>query len=167
MRLLNVGDCPTLKLFRPEKPATALGLAVNYLMSKPAFAQLRFGDWSRILTGQINRGHFCFVVDGQNRIRGFLGWAITSKDKAEAWVEGRGRVSHADANNGDCVIFNAWAADAPGVNRVLLKASRAVIQGKDTIYFKRYYKDGTTRPARLRVNDFVDGHLARMTRRAA
>ena len=48
----------TLRLFRPDSPpAVALGLAVNHLMTKPAFAQLSFGDWSRILVGQINRKH--------------------------------------------------------------------------------------------------------------
>jgi hypothetical protein len=31
--------------------------------------------------------------------------------------------------------------------------------GKDTVYFKRYNKDGSTRPMRLRVNDFVASHL--------
>jgi hypothetical protein len=29
------------------------------------------------------------------------------------------------------------------------------------IYFKRHYKDGSTQPARLRVNDFVAQHLRR------
>jgi hypothetical protein len=46
-----------LEVFRPQNPYIALGLAVNHLMTKPAFANLRFGDWSRILTGQINRKH--------------------------------------------------------------------------------------------------------------
>ena len=41
----------------------ALGLAVSHLMTKPAFANLRFGDWSRVLVGQINRKHYAFVVD--------------------------------------------------------------------------------------------------------
>ena len=31
--------------------------------------------------------------------------------------------------------------------------------GKDMVYFKRHYKDGSTRPMRLRVNDFVAQHL--------
>ena len=39
-----------LKIFRPQNPYVALGLAVSHLMTKPAFAHLRFGDWSRILT---------------------------------------------------------------------------------------------------------------------
>jgi hypothetical protein len=32
-------------------------------MTKQAFATLRFGDWSRILVGQINRKHYYFAVD--------------------------------------------------------------------------------------------------------
>jgi hypothetical protein len=42
-------------VFRPDNPYVALGLAVSHLMTKPAFATLRFGEWSRILVGQINR----------------------------------------------------------------------------------------------------------------
>jgi hemolysin-activating ACP:hemolysin acyltransferase len=152
---------PDLKVLRPQSPFVALGLAVNHLMTKPAFANLRFGDWSRILVGQINRKHYCFAVDGKNQIQGFMGWALTSQENAEAWVEGRGALSFADSLNGDCVVFNAWAANTGKVNRLLLGEARKVIEGKDTVYFKRFYKDGSVRPARLRVNDFVAQHLRR------
>ena len=90
-----------------------------------------------------------------------MGWALTSKDKAEAWVEGRGPLSFEDSVRGDCVIFNAWAANTPEVNRFLLAQAREICAGKDTIYFKRHYSDGSTRPVRLRVNGFVPQHLAR------
>ena len=59
------------------------------------------------------------------------------------------------------MVFNAWAASTGKVNRFLLGEARKVIAGKDTVYFKRFYKDGTVRPARLRVNDFVAQHLGR------
>jgi hemolysin-activating ACP:hemolysin acyltransferase len=150
-----------LRLFRPQNPYMALGLAVNHLMTKPAFAHLRFGDWSRILTGQINRKHYYFAIDGKNQVQGFMGWAFASKDKAEAWVEGRGGLSFEDSRQGDCVIFNAWAASTPEANRFLVAQAREIIAGKDTVYFKRHYKDGSTRPVRLRVNDFVVQHLGR------
>jgi hemolysin-activating ACP:hemolysin acyltransferase len=153
-----------LKVFQPPNAYVALGLAVSHLMTKPAFAKLRFGDWSRILTGQINRKHYCFAIDGNNQVHGFLGWALTSKEKAEAWVEGRGAVSFEDSQDGDCVIINAWAASTPEANRFLLAQARRIIDGKDTVYFKRHYKDGSTRPVRLRVNDFVARHLAREER---
>ena len=164
MTAVPVAPDTDLKLFQPSNAYVALGLAVSHLMTKPAFAKLRFGDWSRILTGQINRKHYCFAIDGNNQVQGFLGWALTSKDKAEAWVEGRGAVSFGDSQDGDCVILNAWAASTPEANRFLLAQARKVIDGKDTVYFKRHYKDGSTRPVRLRVNDFVARHLGRAER---
>jgi hemolysin-activating ACP:hemolysin acyltransferase len=155
------GAMAALKMFRPENPYVALGLAVSHLMTKPAFANLRFGDWSRILTGQINRKHYYFAIDSKNQIQGFVGWALASKEKAEAWVEGRGGLSFGDSLEGDCVIFNAWAASTPEANRFLVSQVREIIDGKDMVYFRRHYKDGSTRPVRLRVNDFVAQHLRR------
>jgi hemolysin-activating ACP:hemolysin acyltransferase len=148
-----------LRLFRPDSSYVALGLAVNHLMTKPAFAALRFGEWSRILVGQINRKHYYFVVDRQNRICGFVGWALATTDKAEEWVQGRGALSYPESLNGNCILFNAWAADTKAVNRFLLAEARRLMIGKDWVYFKRHYKDGSTRPNRLRVNDFVAQHL--------
>jgi hemolysin-activating ACP:hemolysin acyltransferase len=150
---------PGLRLSRPESSYVALGLAVSHLMTKPAFANLRFGGWSRVLVGQINRKHYAFVVDDKNQIQGFLGWALTSKEKAEAWVEGCGELSYQDSLDGDHVIFNAWAASSPVINRFMVAAARKIIAGKDVVYFKRHYKDGSTRPVRLRVNDFVAQHI--------
>lgn len=155
------GSRQELRAVRPDNPFTALGLAVNYLMTMPAFANLRFGEWSRILVGQINRKHFCFAVDERNQVRGFLGWALTSKANAEAWVEGRGGLSYQDSLQGECVIFNAWAGSGLKVNRFLLHEARKVIAGREMVYFKRHYKDGTTRPSRLTVNEFVAQHIGR------
>jgi hemolysin-activating ACP:hemolysin acyltransferase len=152
---------PGLRVMRAATPVIALGLAVNHLMTKPAFANLKFGDWSRILVGQINRNHYYFAVDEKNQVQGFLGWALASKENAEAWVEGRRGLGEAEAKDGDCVVFNGWAANNGKVNRFLLDVARKVVVGKDTIYFKRYYNDGTTRPVRLSVNDFVAGHVAK------
>ena len=40
-------DSVGLRLFRPKQPIEALGLAVDHLLIKPAFASLPFGEWSR------------------------------------------------------------------------------------------------------------------------
>jgi len=154
-------DTPSLRLFRPKVPALALGLAVNHLMTKPAFAHLRFGDWSRILAGQINRDHYYFVIDGNNGIVGFVGWAETTRERAEGWVEGRAGLSDEHARSGNCVLLNGWAANTPEVNRFLVDAARVFWRDKETIYFKRHYKDGSTRASRLSVNAFVRRHIAR------
>lgn len=131
------------------------------MMTKPAFAALRFGDWSRILVGQINRKHYYFVIGRNNQVGGFLGWAVTTKEKAEAWVEGRERVSYQDSFEGDSLLINAWAASSLEVNRFLLDAARRLFKDYDTLYFKRYYKDGRIKPWRLRMDrDQDDAYIA-------
>jgi hemolysin-activating ACP:hemolysin acyltransferase len=163
-----VPDAPisNLRLFRPDSPVVALGLAVNHLMTKPAFARQSFGDWSRILVGQINRGHYYFVTDGKH-VQGFVGWALTTREKAEDWVEGRHGLSYEDCTQGDCLVFNAWAANGLRVHRFMVDEARKIIRDKQTVYFKRYYNNGTSRPVRLNVNDFVGIHVDRKVAREA
>jgi hemolysin-activating ACP:hemolysin acyltransferase len=148
------GGAPTLRLFQPKDPSVALGLAVTHLMVKLPFARLRFGDWSRVLVGQINRGHYCFAIDANNRIQGFFGWALTTRDKAEAWVTGRSGLSYEDSREGDCLIINAWTAISVEAGHLLRDAARRIGRGKRAVYFRRHYEDGTVRPARLDVNAF-------------
>lgn len=159
--LLRVTPKAEFQIFIPEKPEYALGLAVNHLMTKPAFANLRFGDWSRVLVGQINRRHYAFAIDSQRRIMGFAGWALTSREKAEAWVEGVRPLSYQDSLAGECLVFNCWSAENFRAHRFMVDEARKLIADKETMYFKRYYKDGTSRPVRLNVNDFVNDHIER------
>ncbi|WP_373504756.1 toxin-activating lysine-acyltransferase [Aestuariivirga sp.] len=149
------------RIFRPSLPQTALGFAVAHLMTKPAFANLKFGNWSRILAGQINRGHYSFVVDATKNVHGFAGWGFVTRDKAEDWVEGRAGLSYQDCLQGECIVFNAWSATDFAVHRFMVDEARKLISGKQTMYFKRYYPDGSTRPVRLNVNDFVGKHIKR------
>jgi hemolysin-activating ACP:hemolysin acyltransferase len=166
----GVGDWPTtdgavgtLRLFRPRNAVVALGLTVNYLMTRPPFAGLPFGEWSRILAGQIDRGHYSFVIGTDSRIQGFAGWGLATKENAEAWLAGRRDLSYEDCKDGDCVVFNVWAANSPNVHRYMVDNARRLVKDKDTMYFKRYYRDGRVRPGRLKVNDFVVGHITRNT----
>ena len=157
----------TLRIVRPDNPAAALGRAVSYLMTKPAFAKLQFGDWSRILVGQINRKHCCFVVDGAGQVQGFMGWALASEEHARAWAEGRRALAFEDSLNGDCVVVNAFAANSTRVTRFLIEEARRIANGKTALYFKRHYKDGKTRASRVAVNTFVSGHIERSAGRQA
>ena len=152
---------PSLRLFRPDNPAAALGIAVSHLMTKPAFAKLQFGDWSRILVGQINRKHFCFAVDGAGQVQGFMGWALASDEHANAWADGSRALTFEDSQAGDCVVVNAFSANSTKVTRFLIDAARRAFQDKSAIYFKRHYKDGSTRVARVPNNEFVKGHIER------
>lgn len=143
---------PALRLFQPHLPALALGLAVDHLMSKPAFATLPFGDWAQILVGQINRRHCCFVLDGDSQTVGFAGWALTERDKAEEWIAGRSPLLSSESHSGDCVVFNAWSAETSDVHTFMLAQFRVIFADKRFVYFRRHYRDGRTRSARLAVN---------------
>lgn len=149
---------PALRLFQHPGPAAALGLAVSHLMTKPAFARLPFGSWSRVLVGQINRKHYQFALDPEGRTVGFLGWAITDEPTAEAWLSGS--ESAACDDDGDCVIINAWSAETPAANQLLLDAARQAGVGFRLIYFKRHYPDGSTRMGKLVSPDFKRGRLS-------
>jgi hemolysin-activating ACP:hemolysin acyltransferase len=138
-----------LTLHRPPDPARALGLAVSYLMTKPAFAKLRFGEWSRILTGQINRGHYVLVADQAARIRGFAGWGLTSEALAEAWIAGTHDLTSEECRAGDCVIVNGWATDGAEAQRMLVAEGRRASRGMRAIYYRRIHPDGRVRGVRL------------------
>jgi hemolysin-activating ACP:hemolysin acyltransferase len=159
VNVANGAPRPALRLYQPDEPTIALGLAVSHLMTRAAFARLRFGEWSRILVGQINRRHYRFVLDDKDRVVGFCGWALATREAAEAWVEGHASSSHDTAKEGECIVFNAWTADTTQINRFLLDAARRAMLGKETAYFKRLYKDGRTRPVRVNVNEFVADHI--------
>lgn len=154
-------DDAIFSAWRPKNPTAALGLAVEFLSKKPAFAKLQFGEWSQVLFYQVARGHYFFVVDQDRRVQGFLGWALTPQALAEQWVEGRAGLRDEQCREGDCVIINAFAADTGGANRFIVETMRKLFASKRTLYFKRHYPDGRTRPRRLTVNDFVADHLAR------
>jgi Flp pilus assembly protein TadD len=150
-----------LSAWRPKDSAASLGLAVEFLGKKPAFAKLQFGEWSQVLFYQVARGHFFFVVDQDRRVLGFLGWALTPETLAEQWVEGRAGLRNEQCREGDCVIVNAFAAETSAANRFIVDTMRKLFANKRTLYFKRHYPDGRTRPMRLGVNEFVADHLAR------
>ena len=150
-----------LKLTQLPDANAAVGLAVRFMVGHPAYADLPFGSWSAALCNQVGRGHYAFVVDSNNEVVGYAGWAMAPEAKAEAWAEGQLELSDEECRVGDCLIMNAWIANSNAVNRFLVDAVRAGAQDKKTIYFRRLYPDGRRRVVRLSVNEFAASHLAR------
>ena len=146
-----VEPAPALRLFLPHLAALSLGLAVDHLMTKPAFARLPFGEWARILTGQIHRRHCCFALDQHSQTLGFAGWALTEREKAEDWISGRSLLAPSDAREGDCIIFNVWSAETSEVHHFMLGQFRKLFADKRYVYFRRHYRDGRTRSVRLPI----------------
>lgn len=151
-------DTSKVRLLTGINPAQALGFAVSYLMTKPAFAALPFGHWSRVLVGQINRGHYLIASD-DGRIVGFLGWALTTEEKGNQWLAGQGELAFEDSKAGEILLINAWAAETNAVTQVILERLRQIGRTQKMVYFKRFYPDGRVRPGRLSVNAFIDAHI--------
>lgn len=165
---MSVTGAPELlRAWRPTSPAASLGLSVEYLSKKSAFAALPFGEWSQVLFHQVAREHFFFVVDPQQRIQGFLGWALTDQAMAEQWVEGRAILRNQDSQQGDCVIINAFAAESTQARQFIVDAMRSLFANKSVLYFKRHYLGGRTRTRRLRPNEFTASHRTRAKERRA
>ena len=141
-----------------ENPAAALGVAVNFMMSRPAFARLPFGHWSRVLAGQINRRHYFFVMSGRT-VAGFCGWSLAGREDAEAWLAGESPPGLDDGETGDCIMLNAWMATHPAVNRFIIDRMRMIGKGRRALYGKREYADGRTRRLRLLNNPVFDKHV--------
>jgi len=154
----DLTQTPILKAARDKNSYAGLGRAVSYMMTKPSFAGLKFGHWAKTLTGQINRNHYFFVMEG-SRIVGFLGWAFVDEALAKKWSEGRADVGGDECKDGDCIVINAWAADTEEVNRFILRQIRTIMKDCKAAYAKRFYKDGRTRPLRVTINDFVGNHI--------
>lgn len=151
---------PSLQLRTFENRSMALGLAVEYLMKKPAFARIPFGHWSRVLTGQIKRGHYTFVIEGK-RVVGFGGWALMTEAEAEAWVNGRPGATEVSGTTGDCIVVNAWAADTPEANQLIMQGALDAARRYRMLYAKREYPDGRSRPLRFKLEDFLDSEAAK------
>lgn len=141
---------PELRSLRFIDRASALGLAVDYLMTKPAFARAPFGHWSRVLAGQVNRAHYLFICRGR-KVVGFAGWALATTEEAEAWHAGRSNPATENGRTGTSVILNAWSADDDDVQDFLLREMRRIAResGIEAIYAMREYADGRSRPLRL------------------
>ena len=155
----NGATAPEYQLLRPDRPYAALGLAVSYLMNKPAFASRPFGQWAQILVGQVNRGQYWLVADHKGAIVGFAGWAFANAQQAEAWLTESKPIDAQSAEDGACMIINAWAGDTFEISRFIRSVLRKEALGKK-IYAKRYYPDGRVRPMRLKENRFIERHIS-------
>lgn len=148
------------RVVRFRDPHAALGRAVLQLMGKPGFARLRFGSWSRILVGQINRGHY-FFLERQGQMVGFAGWSRSSEARADAWVAGEGDLSPEEARTGDCIIVNAWQSDDDEAQAEMVRQMRLVARDIRLVYGRRSYPDGRDRFIKMPMSRFVARHIAR------
>ena len=121
-------------------------------MKIPNLARLPFGQLSRLIVGQINRGQYFFIVDGASAICGYCGWVQTTFENAEAWLENNVELSDAAMVDGPVCVVNIWQASTPQANAAIIGALRSRIHSAtELIVAKRFYPDGTIRKVRLPI----------------
>ncbi len=139
---MTIAGAERLRLFRLDRPATALGLSVSYPMPEPAFAELRFGEPSEIL----------------------VGLALGTRDKAAAWGE-RHPLLNTDKPQAECLPFTARPTNSTWVCRFTVDGARKARRDKVTLKFRRRYPDFSILPVQLPASDFVEEHIHRRSGR--
>lgn len=140
------------RAIRDKNPYSACGRTVSYLMKIPNLARLPFGQLSGLIVGQINRGHYFFIVDASSAICGYCGWTQTGHEQAEAWLENNVELSGAVMLNGPVCVVNIWQASTRQANATIIGALRALIYpATELVAAKRFYPDGTIRNVRLPI----------------
>ena len=152
-------DPGALQVVRPKNRTYALGLACEFSMTEPAFTQLGFADWCQVLAGQIARDHYFFVLDRDNTVVGFAGWALSDHESASAWLEQSTNITSDHCTDGDCVILNAWIARSPEVRKFMTAHGMRELSGKTHVFAKRIYPDGRMKPVKTLLSE-VDPDLA-------
>ena len=141
-------ETTSLRIAKDRNPYAAVGRAAGMLMVYPSFGDLPFGQVMKIIAGQINRGHYCFVFKDNNAV-GFFGWAYTSQTGAENWLMNNDESGIGDGIEGDCVVFNIWHTDGPKTNSFAVTHMRSKFSDKKMLYAKRRYNDGRVKPIRI------------------
>ena len=137
-----------MRILQVENPYLALGLVVEYLRDKPEIAKLPFGEWTSVLVGQLVRKQYFFIIENE-LIVGFIGWALTNKEKADQWLLGK-ELKSKDCLDGECLLINIWAANTDKVNTKIFNLLKYMFRNKSYIYSKRH-KNGIIKPIRFKV----------------
>ena len=121
---------------RMTRPMDALALMVQLSLQAPAFASQRFGTWSRVLIGQVNRGDYVILLLNGRPV-GFAGWFPAFMADAETWIEGNTDIPPAPPGQGDCAVMNAFMAPSADGSRYLREAFLSQIPALKWVYAKR------------------------------
>ncbi len=128
---------------RFKRPLIAFGAVIDLLRSHKPFREAPFGTYASNLRGQIARDHYVFAVR-ENRVIGYVGWALCSEAIAKAWTERRHAPKYAECISGDCWVgLTYYAADRHATFAMMGHIKRRYPGFK--IYGLRRYENGRER----------------------
>jgi hypothetical protein len=130
--------------WRFADPMLALGVATHFIARQPGFAAFPARVLMETLEGQIRRGHYLLVVEGQE-VTGYAGWARVDRATAVSVAAG-GEAPRNDqlavlADIGDIVWLITLATTNSDAIRMLQREVRALNPGRE-LFGVRYGENG-------------------------
>jgi hemolysin-activating ACP:hemolysin acyltransferase len=105
----------------------ALGVAAHYLCRREPFSRFPAGELIGTLNGQLQRGHYLFVLDDATRpakVVGYAGWALYDHAAAERYAATGAPPAEELAEGGDVAWILTAAADSRPAFFALLREMR-------------------------------------------
>lgn len=127
-----------IKFLQLNADPQSFGIVVDFVAKFAPFDTFEFGVMSKTLRFQlVQQTHMAGIVDG--RIEAYVGWIPTSKEIAEAWVNGEGPLNPVPSP--DAIAVTVLATSSPAYVLGLIKESKKVNVTK-SVFWKRSFNDG-------------------------
>ena len=111
------------------------GMVMDYVARRMPFAGFEAGTLTDALHQQLKSGHNLVAVRG-NKIVGYAGWLLTSKEIAEAWLADRAKLVRKQGEEATAGVLTIVVSDDDAVVPRLIRAVRRLNPGRRA-YFKR------------------------------
>lgn len=139
-----------------KDPNAAIGLAAAYVAARPPFGTFRADRLMSTIVGQVQRRHYAFAIQ-EGRVVGYGGWALCTRDVAEAWLAGRQVLASEVCRDGDVVIPVIISTSEPAALRCLTMHVCALYPGRP--YMGRRILPSGSRVCRGRIKGIAQGEL--------
>ena len=142
---------PSLEIRKIEPSLEGFGAVVDFLAPRQPFTGFQFGPFCRALRVQVIKGENVCAFSGASLV-GYCGWLPTRQPIAEAWLQGKGRLTRPPkAQPADAVALTVVAANDSAAVLPMIRAARN-LNPNLRVFFKRSYpeKPGAERKSSVR-----------------
>jgi len=135
------------KFLTHDNPLYALGIVCEKIHHLFPFNNRRFETIVGTILGEIMRGQYFFVVQ-DNKVCGYIGWALCDQDTAEKWIYHNIQPAFEQCQEGDCLVVPTLFSENTDVLKKIVRKMRDMFPKKPT-YWIRFRKDGSIHRARV------------------
>lgn len=131
-----------------QRPMLALGIAANLLRRKPPFSNFNFGRMTGVLIGQIRRNHYLISFRNGQPV-GYVGWAVTTTEIAERWLNEGYTPKYHECITGDCCVLLTVYSESPDITLYEIRQARRRYPNHRIYFMRDYAKKKKSRKAHV------------------